>query len=350
MSSSMTEATLPPRPIAIPVNLGGIPSELIAIPHWLIWRYEWRSGKWTKVPYNAHGESRAKSTDPKTWSVFDVALRRWQAGDCDGIGFALSQDLHIAGLDIDHCRNPDTGEITPEALDVVQVMNTYTEISPSATGLRILPHGDKPAGRCKRGNYEMYQEGRFLTITGCHVEGTPRTIEPRQEALLQVHTQKIAGPAFDRQDHERPASDITLTLDDDRLLEKAFGAKNGTKLARLWSGDTSAYAVDGNEGHSEADSALCFGLAFWTQDTSQLDRLFRRSGLYRPKWDERHYGDGQTYGAVTIARAIAQVLDHYTPHQIPTEQDPWAGMRTLPAKPYPGFRPYIRGARAHGRR
>jgi putative DNA primase/helicase len=321
------------RPIAIPVNPGSIPSELIAIPHWLIWRYEWRTGKWTKVPYHASGSGKAKSTDPSTWSPFEIALRRWQAGDCDGIGFALTYNLHIPGVDIDHCIDPETGVITPEAIEVVQLMNTYTEISPSATGLRILPHGDKPAGRCKRGNYEMYQEGRYLTVTGCHLHGTPPTIEPRQEALLQVHAQKIAGPAFDRQDNTRPTSDVTLTLDDERLLEKAFGAKNGAKLARLWSGDTSEYAADGNEGRSEADSALCFELAFWTKAATQIDRLFRRSALYRPKWDEQHYGDGRTYGEVTIARALTQVQQHWTPktpqpRHIRRMYRPWLGRQS----------------------
>ena len=33
--------------------------------------------------------------------------------------------------------------------------------------------------------------------------------------------------------------------------------------------------------------ALCALLAFWTgKDTARMDRLFRRSGLMRPKWDE----------------------------------------------------------------
>jgi primase-polymerase (primpol)-like protein len=238
----------------------------------------------------------------------------------------------MPGLDIDHVRDPETGEITAEAWDVVRLMDSYTEVSPGGEGLRILAHGDKPAGRCKRGHYELYQEGRFLTITGCHVHGTPRTIEPRQEAILAVHAEKIAGLAPTRQEKVRPTNDAPRSLEDDRLLEKAFGAKNGAKIARLWSGDTSEYATDGNEGQSEADSALCFELAFWTKDATQIDRLFRRSALYRPKWDERHYGDGRTYGEVTIARAIAHVKDHVRiiplkPRRLPPMHAPFFGLR-----------------------
>jgi putative DNA primase/helicase len=323
---------LTPRPIAIPVNPGMIPSTLIVLPHWLIWRYEWRSGKWTKVPYNARGEGRAKSTDRRTWSVFEVALRRWQAGDCDGIGFALSSDLHIIGLDIDHCRDVTTGEITAEALSVVAVMNTYTEVSPSAEGLRSLAFGDKPQGRCKRGNYEMYQDGRYLTVTGNHIEGSPLSLEPRQDAIASVHAEKIIGPAPIRQQSVTPTNDAPRSLDDDRLLEKAFRARNGAKIARLWSGDTSEYATEGNDGRSEADSAICFELAFWTRDATQIDRLFRRSALYRPKWDERHYGDGRTYGEVTIARAIAHVKNHVRtaplkPRRLPPMHAPFFGVR-----------------------
>lgn len=60
--------------------------------------------------------------------------------------------------------------------------------------------------------------------------------------------------------------------------------------------------------------ALCMLLAFWTgRDATQMDRLFRRSGLYREKWDELHYGDGRTYGEGTIERAIAQTDEVYEP-------------------------------------
>ncbi len=95
-------------------------------------------------------------------------------------------------------------------------------------------------------------------------------------------------------------------LDDAELLRRARASANGEKFANLWDGDTSDYANGDNEGRSEADLALCSLIAFWTgPDEDRIDGLFRQSGLMRPKWDERHYGDGRTYGQGTIEHALA---------------------------------------------
>lgn len=92
------------------------------------------------------------------------------------------------------------------------------------------------------------------------------------------------------------------------LIARASRARNGARFDRLfagkWEGDHAS--------QSEADLALCASLAFWTgKDADQIDSLFRQSGLFRPKWDERHYGDGRTYGQETIAKAIAGCTQTY---------------------------------------
>lgn len=95
-------------------------------------------------------------------------------------------------------------------------------------------------------------------------------------------------------------------MSDDDLLEKARNSRKGTKFAALWDGDLKHSALEHyKEDHSAADLALCNGLAFWTgRDPDRMDRLFRRSGLMRDKWDTRHSSDGRTYGQMTIERAI----------------------------------------------
>jgi putative DNA primase/helicase len=95
------------------------------------------------------------------------------------------------------------------------------------------------------------------------------------------------------------------------LIERASKAKNGAKFARLFAG-----GWEGDYGsQSEADLALCCHLAFWAQkDPTQIDSLFRRSGLHREKWDTRHYGDGRTYGEETVAKAIATTHEVYRGH------------------------------------
>jgi hypothetical protein len=98
-------------------------------------------------------------------------------------------------------------------------------------------------------------------------------------------------------------------LDDDALIRKAMAAKNGEKFRDLWNGN-----LNGHPSQSEADADLCCRLVWWTQhDGVRVDRLFRRSGLMRLKWNERHSGDGKTYGQMTIASALAKVTTDYDP-------------------------------------
>jgi putative DNA primase/helicase len=179
-------------------------------------------------------------------------------------------------------------------------MSSYTEISPSKTGLHIFVKGKLPDQGRKRDRIEMYDSGRYFTMTGKHLEGTPSSIEARQAELDALHRQ-VWPELYEARASEAPrASTATEGLTGDELLGKALGAANGQKFARLWMGDTSDYDDD----DSRADLALCRMLAFWTQDPEQIDRLFRRSGLMRRKWD-RPYGNGQTYGERTIEKVLA---------------------------------------------
>ncbi|WP_254761527.1 hypothetical protein [Natrinema marinum] len=159
----------------------------------------------------------------------------------------------------------------------------------------------------------MYDHARYFTVTGDHVSGTPTRIEHRQADLEEIHAAYVREINDDA--HEIPSpmpspeggSEPLLT--DDEILEKARNASNGEKFERLWNGSTVGYASQ-----SEADMALCCLLAFWTGGHAvQMDRLFRRSRLDRPKWSEVHYADGSTYGEKTIARAISHTSEFYEP-------------------------------------
>ena len=92
-----------------------------------------------------------------------------------------------------------------------------------------------------------------------------------------------------------------MTLTESDILERAQAASNGEDFKALWAGNTSKYSSP-----SEADMALVSHLAYWTGNNATLiDSLFRRSGLMRPKWDERHAGDGGTYGEITMKNVLA---------------------------------------------
>jgi hypothetical protein len=107
-------------------------------------------------------------------------------------------------------------------------------------------------------------------------------IEPRQDAIDSLYTHLREQQSGARMTAE-PSSNGTgpsPSADDEIIIQKALAAKNGTKVAKLWSGDTSEHGfqnADGtwNEGRSEADLALCRELAYWTQNREQIDRSNR---------------------------------------------------------------------------
>jgi len=202
----------------------------------------------------------------------------------------LSKEHGIVGVDLDHC----VGEkIAPWALAIIFTLNSYTEISPSGTGLRVLLKGTLPPNGRKKDAVEMYDGARYLTLTGHHRAGFPNTIENRAEDIQAFHQRVFAKP-----EPIKPRRKTIPTISDGEILESAFRAKNGGDIKALYNGDI------GERNRSAADMALCGHLAWYSQDAGQIDRLFRASALYREKWDERHFADGRTYGEGTISKVM----------------------------------------------
>lgn len=289
----------------LPVKPENIPADLKARDQWVAWRPVCRDGKWTKVPINIRSGREAKSDTPATWAPFDAALAYASAHPWNGngrgvagVGYVLAADDPFVGVDLDKCLDPDKG-IDGFAMWVMEQLASYTEVSPSGTGLRIIIKGKLPPQGRRKGTFEVYESGRFLTITGqLALEGEPNlnTVHDRQKQLDAVHARVFAP----KEQTQRPLSDHDL-------LDRAFKSKTGRELERLMAGD-----ITGHASASEADLALCNALAFWTgKDASRMDRIFRSSGLFRPKWDEKHFANGTTYGAATIAKAIAGTKDTF---------------------------------------
>ena len=124
------------------------PGELRTTDQFVCWREESRDGNVTKVPYSVHG-GRASSTNPKTWAPFDEAVA--VSARYDGIGFVFTEDDPFAGIDIDKCRNVETGEIDPWARKIVAAFDSYTEASPSGTGLHIFVKATLPGPNNRKG-------------------------------------------------------------------------------------------------------------------------------------------------------------------------------------------------------
>jgi putative DNA primase/helicase len=290
-----------------------IPSELTRLPQWLCWRKELdEKGKPTKVPSSARSRDKlvaGSSTDPHTWGTYDAAVGITNKFGLNGVGFAISESDGLSLIDLDHCRDPETGIIALWAQEIIRALNSYSEISPSLTGVHVWLFGKlAPGSRCKKkyetGNIEMYSRDRYATVTGVHLEGTPTAIEERQKELDALYAKVFQH--CNGSDTRRKAKTADRSLDDEALLDKIRASKQGPEFSRLWAGDASSYGDD----DSSADLALCNILAFWCgPDASRIDLLFRRSGLMREKWDRR-WGDS-TYGARTIEKALENKTEFY---------------------------------------
>ena len=301
VESKASEIRRPTEP-----NFDGIPEELRTLPQWVLWHKETRGGKSTKVPVQAKDTlRRASSTDPATWATFEEAREAFEAwrehGRADGIGFVFTREAGIVGIDFDHCRDRETGEWDADVLKLALAVGSYTEVSPSGDGLHVFTFGSIPGNRNRRGNVEIYEHGRFFTVTGSHLDGTPPAVKKAAPGSIEALYATIAGGADPTPAPAAPPARSETPTDTD-VLERCRAAKNSEKFERLWRGDTSGYPSG-----SEADLALCSILAYQSGGNfGTVDRLFKRSGLYRSKWDERH---GRfTYGEKTIQKAVSEQL------------------------------------------
>ncbi len=148
--------------------LENIPEELRRRPQWVVWKLEKRDGKSTKVPYRAAGGvGRASSTDLMTWCTFEEAVQALQGGRYDGIGFVFCSADPFVGVDLDDCRNPETGDIEEWAQEIIDSFTDVVllEASPSGRGVHLITRGT-----CKDGintkSIEVYGQDRFFTVTG----------------------------------------------------------------------------------------------------------------------------------------------------------------------------------------
>ncbi|HNO80379.1 MAG TPA: hypothetical protein PKN33_20220 [Phycisphaerae bacterium] len=288
-----------------------VPEALRERPQWVCWGFVKRGDKLTKCPLNPMKGSKASSTDPSTWGTFDTAIAGSRKYG-NGVGFVFTAEDPIAGVDLDDCIDPQTGDIKAWARVILNALGSYSETSPSGTGVKVFLQATKNGGRCKTGYkdgaIEMYDSGRFFTVTGARWGEYSTDVEERQEQFDALYAKVFAKPEKMPPASSETTSPATPTLTDDEIIRLACSSrKSGTKFSALWDGRWEEYFNSA----SEADSSVIFTLAYYTKDSSQLDRLFRCSGLMRPKWDERH-GE-QSYGELTIGNALQHVTKQYRP-------------------------------------
>jgi len=152
-----------------PPLIENIPKQLTERPQWVCWRLEERDDKMTKVPYTPGTLRKASSTDLMTWRTFSDALEAYERSEppYDGIGFVFCSADPFAGIDLDNCRDPETGAVEEWARKLIDsVREGYVEASPSGTGIHIILEGVVRGGAVKKGPVEMYGRDRFFTVSG----------------------------------------------------------------------------------------------------------------------------------------------------------------------------------------
>lgn len=202
---------------------------LAASPHWVTWRWVTRAGgRRDKPPFNPRNpEAFASTRRPDSWAGFDLAAAAVARNEADGVGYVLLLDERLIALDLDDCRDPRTGALEPWAIALVEEADSYTEITPSGTGLRILGLNESIAAslhhtiRKDPGQVEIYHRcPRFITVTGARQPDTPDALRPICDLvgrMLIVAQRREVGsalfpPRAPNPDAAAPIENITAAL------------------------------------------------------------------------------------------------------------------------------------------
>lgn len=328
-----------------------IPSEMKETRRWICYNIETdpNTKEQKKVPINPITGKYARSNDSMTWSTFNIALSGCVKYKMVGIGFMLGEDAtthtNYFGIDLDNHEDKVTNkkpmtseEFSTFSCEFINSLNSYTEYSHSGEGIHIICKGKLPVGARRKAGcpVEMYERGRFFTMTGnvvnaTNVEDRTEEIKPLWEKYLNttndnVTQNAVLKPTVVHEDgsiefgdyEETEVIQVSHTLTDEELMEKIRTSQNGPDFISLYNGNMSNYGND----HSAADMALCSILAFWTGcNPNQMDRIFRSSYLMREKWDQKRSATQRrgvslsagTYGSQTIEYAISSQRDVYVP-------------------------------------
>lgn len=295
-----------------------IPNELKKLSQWGYYHRIWNDekGKYNKIPKNPYNGGDGKTNDQSTWADFDTAMQALKTyPDADGLAFYFANGY--VGLDIDHIaedlNDAKSGDTNPNNLvNKARELThgSYMETSMSGEGIHVIFKGEILGKRRRKGNYEMYQSGRFFALTGNSLMAEPeiKSLNSHDMQILYehyFHDEKAADPT---QKQVEPVA--ANNLSDDEIIERAENATNGERFKSFMDGGwESSYSS-----HSEADMAFANDLAFWCgRDFNQMDRIFRQSALYRKKYDEKR--GKTTYGYELLNKAINETTSVFNPHQ-----------------------------------
>lgn len=254
-----------------------VPLQLQLSANWVLWKMA--GERPTKKPFQVDG-SPAKANDPSTWTTFDAVVARFEQGGYDGIGYEFSVSDGLCGIDLDGCRNPETGQVAEWARQIILRFDSYAEVSPTKTGVKIFISGKSPlsTGKKKPVNaericdkqpaVEVYDHGRFFAVTGIRLTG-PTEPQARQDVLDDIVRQywpdEFAAPS--QADY----------YDEAAVVERAR-----RYLAKM------PESISGDSGHNRAFAAACrLILGFGLSQETAYRLLAEWNQTCKPPWNER---------------------------------------------------------------
>ncbi len=297
----------------IEVLRSAFPKTLRKQPHWLVYMVEQKKDNRTdKIP--VHPETGCKLAGwnkPDNLMTFKRAAKALSdniPGNIKGIGYVPSEDDEITVIDLDEAV--ENNQPKAWAKEIIEMFDTYTEISPSGKGYHLFFWGKPPditkvkrpiPGGLRREGVEIFCRTGFITLTG-NIYNDYNII--KESSNFSWLWEKYFAKKNKTKIRTKAVSYWTRAPStDDEIIAKLSWSNSYKKFKTLMKGDASDY----DEDFSRADLALCSILARYTRDASQIDRIFRTSGLLRDKWDETgHYSDtpNLTYGQHTIEKAL----------------------------------------------
>lgn len=292
-------------------NYSKIPAELRELIQWGIYKREWDDNrkKWSKKPHNPFNGYLASSTDESTWSDFQTALSAIDKFNADGLAFYFKPPY--VGIDLDSISDDLErylqGDIESNIVHVfMNSTKTYSEISMSGEGIHIIGKAKIPGDRRRKGNVEMYTDGRFFAITGNFFGSNNEINEIPETQMKFLYKRYLDSDTVIRGNFKRDwieGNDLSVQ----EIIETAYRSKNSERFKLFMDGGWEKIYSS----QSEADLAFANMLAFWAAgDFTKMDEIFRASALMRDKYDQKR--GKTTYGIGLLNKAIAESNNHYS--------------------------------------
>jgi DNA-binding transcriptional ArsR family regulator len=141
--------------------------------------------KLTKVPVDPRNPNGppVSVTDPNNWMPYEVAKRCYETcTDLSGYGFARREEDPYAFIDIDERIDPETGELPPVAVRLIESLDSYSYLTPNY-GVRIVLKGELSGTGGKYAwvdpdtgeehVFEVYDRKGYVTFTDRVVHDVP---------------------------------------------------------------------------------------------------------------------------------------------------------------------------------